>query len=121
VLQKAEIPPFSLTEGEVMGLDPAGVMASDLEGPSDIDHRRAEYDLLNWDVEPRRYSDVLSIGFARLFGKFLAQVEKVRTSDPMTQRRRHLNPSTARMPLPSEHGLARGDRLSGRFFLQTLP
>ncbi len=96
------------------------LLASDLEDPPDIDNHRADYDLVNWNMEP---GDVLIFHPLTVHGSA--------GNSSATRRRRALAtrwlgddvvyaPAKARMPLPRGHGLARGDRMGGRYFPQIL-
>jgi ectoine hydroxylase-related dioxygenase (phytanoyl-CoA dioxygenase family) len=94
-------------------------LASNLEDPPDIDAHRADYDLVNWDMEP---GDVLLFYPLTLHGS--------RGNSSPRRRRAFATrwlggdviyaPVKTRMPLPKGHGLVRGDKLSGRFFPQVL-
>jgi ectoine hydroxylase-related dioxygenase (phytanoyl-CoA dioxygenase family) len=96
------------------------LLATDLEDPPDVDAHREDYDLVNWDMEP---GDVLMFHPLILHGSA--------GNSSTTRRRRALAtrwlgddvvyaPAKARMPLPKGHGLARGDKIGGRYFPQVL-
>jgi ectoine hydroxylase-related dioxygenase (phytanoyl-CoA dioxygenase family) len=96
------------------------LMASNLEDPPDINANRSEYDVVNWDMEP---GDVLMFHPLTLHGS--------PGNSTTIHRRRALStrwlgddvvyaPQKHRMPLPPEHGLAAGDRMSGKLFPRVL-
>ncbi len=96
------------------------LMSSDLEDPPDVNANRSEYDVVNWDMEP---GDVLMFHPLTLHGS--------PGNSTTTRRRRALStrwlgddvvyaPAKARMPLPPEHGLVPGDRVSGKLFPRVL-
>jgi ectoine hydroxylase-related dioxygenase (phytanoyl-CoA dioxygenase family) len=91
------------------------LLTSDLEDPPDISARRADYDLVNWDMEP---GDVLIFHPLTLHGS--------RGNSSLRRRRAFATrwlgddviyaPVKARMPLPKGHGLVHGDKIERPLF-----